>query len=301
MPPDAITKRYSRVSRAPVGVLGGSGLYRMAGLEGAREERLTTPFGDPSDAYVRGVVGGRPVVFLARHGRGHLLMPSEINFRANLYGFKMLGVERLISVSAVGSMKDHLAPLDVVLPDQFIDRTHGRKSTFFGDGVVAHVSFADPVCPDLRAVLSRSAEEAGVRRHDGGTYVCIEGPQFSTRAESRAYRAWNVDVIGMTNVQEAKLAREAEICYATLAMVTDYDCWKEDEPPVTVEEVVARLNDNARNAETILTRALARLPEERRCACATALATAIITDRSRITAAAKTRLRAITGRYLGDA
>jgi 5'-methylthioadenosine phosphorylase len=273
----------------------------MAGLEGAREERITTPFGDPSDAYVFGTLAGKEVVFLARHGRGHLLMPGEINFRANVYGFKTLGVERLISVSAVGSMKDHVSPLDVVLPDQFIDRTHGRKSTFFGDGIVAHVSFADPICADLRGVLSRSAEAAGVRRHDGGTYVCMEGPQFSTRAESHAYRTLGVDVIGMTNVQEAKLAREAEICYATLAMVTDYDCWKEDEDPVTVDEVVKRLNDNATSAEAILTHAVAHLPEERRCACASALAQAILTDRNRIPAAAKKRLKAITGRYLGDA
>jgi 5'-methylthioadenosine phosphorylase len=289
------------MSRAPIGVLGGSGLYRMAALQGAREERLTTPFGDPSDAYIHGTIEGRPVVFLARHGRGHLLMPSEINFRANVYGFRTLGVERLISVSAVGSMKDELAPLDVVLPDQFIDRTQGRKSTFFGDGIVAHVSFADPVCVDLRGALSRSAEAAGVRRHDGGTYLCIEGPQFSTRAESRAYRTWEVDVIGMTNVQEAKLAREAEICYATLAMVTDYDCWKEDEDPVTVEEVVKRLNENAQNAEAILVHAVAHLPEERTCPCRDALGQAILTDRERIPAEARRRLRAITGRYLGEA
>jgi 5'-methylthioadenosine phosphorylase len=287
--------------KPPIGVLGGSGLYRMAALQGVREERLKTPFGDPSDAYIQGTIEGRPAVFLARHGRGHRLMPSEINFRANLYGFKTLGVERLISVSAVGSMKEGLQPLDVVLPDQFIDRTHGRRSTFFGDGIVAHVSFADPVCADLRAVLARAAEAARVRLHDGGTYVCIEGPQFSTRAESRAYRAWDVDVIGMTNVQEAKLAREAEICYATVAMVTDYDCWKEDEDPVTVEEVVKRLDENARSAEAILVRAMALLPEERRCPCRDALGQAILTDRKAIPAEARRRLQAITGRYLGDA
>jgi 5'-methylthioadenosine phosphorylase len=284
------------MSRAPIGVLGGSGLYRMAALQGAREERLTTPFGDPSDAYIHGTIEGRPVVFLARHGRGHLLMPSEINFRANVYGFRTLGVERLISVSAVGSMKDELAPLDVVLPDQFIDRTQGRKSTFFGDGIVAHVSFADPVCVDLRGALSRSAEAAGVRRHDGGTYLCIEGPQFSTRAESRAYRTWEVDVIGMTNVQEAKLAREAEICYATMAMVTDYDCWHEEEADVTVGEVVARLQENAAHAQAIVGDLLAALPETRTCPCAGALDHAVLTEPGRIPATTRERLRPILGR-----
>jgi len=284
---------------APLGVVGGSGLYAMAGLEKTEEIRQDTPFGEPSDAYVRGIVGGRPIVFLARHGRGHRLMPTEINFRANIAGFKMLGVERLVSVSAVGSMKEHLHPLDVVLPDQFIDQTRRRVSTFFGDGIVAHVSFADPVCADLRAVLRRSAEAVpGVRSHDGGTYVCIEGPHFSTRAESNLFRSWGVDVIGMTNVQEAKLAREAEICYATLAMVTDFDCWKEDEPPVNVEEVIARLHDNAKNAEAILARALPVLPAARSCPCGTALQQAILTDRSRIPAEALRRLRPIAGARL---
>jgi len=283
---------------APLGVVGGSGLYSMAGLEKAEETRLTTPFGEPSDAYVRGVVGGRPMVFLARHGRGHRLLPTEINFRANIAGFKMLGVERLVSVSAVGSMKEDLHPLDVVLPDQFIDHTRRRVSTFFGDGVVAHVSFADPVCAELRGVLRRSAEGTPVRLHDGGTYLCIEGPQFSTRAESHLYRSWKVDVIGMTNAQEAKLAREAEICYATMAMVTDFDCWKEDEAAVTVEEVVARLHENAKSAEAILTRALPLLPEQRGCACGTALQQAILTERSRIPAEALRRLRPIAGARL---
>jgi 5'-methylthioadenosine phosphorylase len=284
---------------APLGVVGGSGLYAMAGLEKTEEIRQTTPFGEPSDAYVRGVVGGRPIVFLARHGRGHRLMPTEINFRANIAGFKMLGVERLVSVSAVGSMKEHLHPLDVVLPDQFIDQTRRRVGTFFGDGVVAHVSFADPVCADLRGVLARSAAAVpGLRSHDGGTYVCIEGPQFSTRAESNLFRSWGVDVIGMTNAQEAKLAREAEICYATLAMVTDYDCWKMDEPPVNVEEVVARLHDNAKNAEAILARALPLLPATRSCPCGAALQQAILTDRARIPAEALRRLRPVAGARL---
>ena len=283
---------------APLGVVGGSGLYSMAGLEGAEEIRVATPFGEPSDAYVKGTVGGRPMVFLARHGRGHRLLPTEINFRANIAGFKMLGVERLVSVSAVGSMKEHLHPLDIVLPDQFIDRTTRRVSTFFGEGVVAHVSFADPVCAELRGLLRRAAEGVKARLHDGGTYLCMEGPQFSTRAESRLHRTWKVDVIGMTNAQEAKLAREAEICYATMAMVTDYDCWKEDEAAVTVEEVVARLQENAKNAEAILTRALPLLPAQRTCPCATALAQAILTDRARIPAETLKRLRPIVGARL---
>jgi 5'-methylthioadenosine phosphorylase len=283
---------------APLGVVGGSGLYSMAGLQGTEEIRVATPFGDPSDAYIRGVIGGRPIVFLARHGRGHRLLPTELNFRANIAGFKMLGCERLVSVSAVGSMKEDLRPLDVVLPDQFIDHTRRRVSTFFGDGVVAHVSFADPVCAELRGLLRRSAEGTPVRLHDGGTYLCIEGPQFSTRAESRLYRSWQVDVIGMTNAQEAKLAREAEICYATMAMVTDYDCWKEDEAAVTVEEVVARLHDNAKNAEAIVTRALGLLPEKRSCSCGSALANAVLTDRARIPAEALQRLRPIAGARL---
>jgi 5'-methylthioadenosine phosphorylase len=283
---------------APLGVVGGSGLYSMAGLQGAEEIRVATPFGDPSDAYIRGAIGGRPIVFLARHGRGHRLLPTELNFRANIAGFKMLGCERLVSVSAVGSMKEDLRPLDIVLPDQFIDHTRRRVSTFFGDGVAAHVSFADPVCAELRGLLRRSAEGTPVRLHDGGTYLCIEGPQFSTRAESRLFRSWQVDVIGMTNAQEAKLAREAEICYATMAMVTDYDCWKEDEAAVTVEEVVARLHDNAKNAEAIVTRALSLLPEKRSCPCGSALANAVLTDRARIPAEARQRLRPIAGARL---
>jgi 5'-methylthioadenosine phosphorylase len=284
--------------KAPLGVIGGSGLYSMAGLEGAEEVRVATSFGDPSDAYIKGTIAGRPIVFLSRHGRGHRLAPTELNFRANIAGFKLLGVERLVSVSAVGSMKEDLHPLDVVLPDQFIDHTRRRVSTFFGDGIVAHVSLADPVCAELRGVLRRSAEGVRVRLHDGGTYLCIEGPQFSTRAESHLYRSWKVDVIGMTNAQEAKLSREAEICYATMAMVTDFDCWKEDEAAVTVEEIVARLHDNAKNAEAIVTRTLASLPETRSCACGSALANAILTDRARIPAEALKRLRPIAGHRL---
>ncbi len=283
---------------AALGVIGGSGLYRMAALKNPREETVDTPFGEPSDAYVRGRIGDRETIFLARHGRGHRLLPSEINFRANIYGFKSLGVDRLVSVSAVGSMKDDLRPLDVVLPDQFIDWTRLRAGTFFGDGVVAHVSLADPVCPVLVDALAAAAAGGGARVHRGGVYLCIEGPQFSTRAESRLYRSWEVDVIGMTNMQEARLAREAGLCYATVAMVTDYDCWREEDHPVTVEEVVARLKDNARTAEAILEGAAAVLPEGRSCACGRALENAILTERSRIPAGARKRLRLIAGSRL---
>ncbi len=268
-----------------LGIIGGSGLYQMSGVEGLSEERISTPFGDPSDAYLRGRLAGRDVVFLARHGRGHRLLPSEINFRANIYGFKKLGVTRLVSVSAVGSMKEGLRPLDVVLPDQFIDWTRNRPSTFFGAGLVAHVSLADPVCPTLAGALAGAGEASGVRLHRGGGYLCIEG-------------SFGVDVIGMTNVQEVKLAREAEICYATMAMVTDFDCWRQEDEPVTVQEVVARLHDNARTAQAILTGAVTILPEKRGCACSTSLANAILTDRASIPPATRERLRPIVGRYL---
>lgn len=282
-----------------LGVIGGSGLYQMAGLEDWREENVGTPFGDPSDSYVLGRLGGRDVAFLARHGRGHRILPSEINFRANIYGFKALGAGRIVSVSAVGSLKEEIRPLDVVMPDQFIDWTRHRPSTFFGGGIVAHVSLADPVCPDLHAVLFEAAGTCGARARRGGTYVCIEGPQFSTRAESRLYRSFDADVIGMTNVQEAKLAREAEVCYATLAMVTDYDCWRAGTDPVTVEEVVARLNDNALMAQSILAHAIGRLPEARSCACATALQNAILTDPASVPRESRARLRLLVGTRLG--
>ena len=218
-----------------VGIIGGSGMYEMDGLEILREEQVRTPFGDPSDRYVVGRLDGRPVAYLARHGRAHSLMPSELNFRANIYGFKLLGAEWILSASAVGSMREDVKPLDILIPDQFFDRTRGRVGTFFGNGLVAHVSLADPTCPVLGEVLYRAGTQAGARMHRGGTYLCIEGPQFSTRAESRIYRGWGVDVIGMTNLQEAKLAREAEICYATMALVTDYDVWHETEDDVSVE------------------------------------------------------------------
>jgi 5'-methylthioadenosine phosphorylase len=281
-----------------LGVIGGSGLYQMAGLENLREERVGTPFGNPSDAYVLGTVDGRDIVFLARHGRGHTLLPTEINFRANVYGFKALGVERIVSVSAVGSLREELRPLDVAVPDQFIDATRQRPSTFFGAGLVAHVSLADPVCADLAATLHATARDCGARVHAGGTYVCIEGPQFSTRAESHLYRSFKADVIGMTNAQEVKLAREAEICYATLAMITDYDCWRPGEAAVTVEEVVARLHDNASMAQSIVARVLSRLPESRACPCATALKHAILTEPSRIPRETRDRLRLLVGKYL---
>ena len=267
----------------------------MSGLESPRDEEVSTPFGDPSDRYRLGTIGGREVAFLARHGRGHRLLPSEINYRANIYGFKVLGVDRLVSVSAVGSMKEGLHPLDIVLPDQFIDWTRHRVSTFFGDGLVAHVSLADPVCGELLGVLETAARGAGARVHRGGVYLCIEGPQFSTRAESHVYRSHGVSVIGMTNATEAKLAREAGICYAVMAMVTDYDCWREEEAPVTVEEVVARLQQNARTAEAMLAGAAAALPAARTCACGRALADAILTDRREIPEETRRRLRVILG------
>ncbi|MBI3002841.1 MAG: S-methyl-5'-thioadenosine phosphorylase [candidate division NC10 bacterium] len=281
-----------------VGIIGGSGLYEMAGLTEVREQRLETPFGRPSDAYVVGRLDGRPVAFLARHGRGHRLLPSELNFRANIYGFKALGAEWILSASAVGSMREDVKPRDMLIPDQFFDRTKARPSTFFGDGLVVHVAFADPTCSALSGVLEKAAREEGVTVHRGGTYLCIEGPQFSTRAESRIYRSWGVDVIGMTNLQEAKLAREAEICYATLALVTDYDVWHETEEDVTVEAVVAILLENAARARAILQRAVRAVPPTRTCPCAHALRDAIITARDRIPPATRERLKLLVGKYL---
>lgn len=282
-----------------VGIIGGSGLYEMDGLEILREEQVRTPFGDPSDRYVVGRLDGRPVAFLARHGRAHSLMPSELNFRANIYGFKVLGAEWILSASAVGSMREDVKPLDILIPDQFFDRTRGRIGTFFGNGLVAHVSLADPTCPVLGEVLYRAGTQAGARMHRGGTYLCMEGPQFSTRAESRIYRGWGVDVIGMTNLQEAKLAREAEICYATMALVTDYDVWHETEDDVSVESVVAVLRQNVRTARVILREAVRMIPPARTCACGHALRDAIITARERIPAEVKRDLAPIVGKYLG--
>ncbi len=284
--------------QAEIGLIGGSGLYSMPGLSQVREVRVATPFGKPSDTYLTGVLEGRRVAFLARHGRGHVISPSEINFRANIFGLKKLGVERIIAISAVGSLKEELKPLDMVLPTQFFDRTRGRLSTFFGRGLVAHVSFADPVCPVQVDVLAKACTEAGVRTHRGGTYVCIEGPAFSTKAESHTYRTWGMDVIGMTNLQEAKLAREAEICFATLAMVTDYDCWHPGHDAVTVEQVIGVLNQNVEHAQRVIRLAVQRMPKERKCACGSALAHAIMTDPKKIPRTVKRKLTLLVGKYL---
>ena len=285
--------------RSIVGVIGGSGLYQMEGLENVREVRVSTPFGPPSDLYVRGALKGTEVIFLPRHGRGHQLLPTEVNFRANIFGMKKMGVERIVSVSAVGSLQEEIAPGHVVIPDQFIDRTTQRPSTFFGKGIVAHVSLADPFCPVLSETLARAAREDGAKVHHKGTYLCMEGPQFSTRAESRLYRSWGADVIGMTNLQEAKLAREAEICFTTLAIATDYDCWNEAAGDVEIERVLAVLKQNVDLAQRIIRRILGRLPERRSCGCADALKDAIITDRSRIPKKRIDELKPIIGKYLG--
>jgi len=281
-----------------IGIIGGSGLYDMAELVDRETVHLTTPFGDPSGPYVTGTLRGRRVAFLARHGAGHRLMPSELPFRANIYGFKLLGVEWIFSASAVGSLKEEYAPLDLVVPDQFLDRTKGRASTFFGNGLVAHVAFAHPVCGTLSRLAFDAAARAGARVHRGGTYVCMEGPQFSTKAESNLYRAWGMDVIGMTNLQEAKLAREAEICYVTIALVTDYDCWHPDHDHVTVDMVIANLTQNARTAQQVIANAVEALPVARDCECGRALAAAIITRRDAIPEAAARDLAPIVGKYL---
>lgn len=287
------------MSEFRVGVIGGSGLYDMEDLEQREERRVETPFGEPSDAYVLGELEGTGVAFLARHGRGHRILPSEINYRANLFGFKLLGVEWLISVSAVGSMKLEYRPTDILVPDQFFDRTRHRADTFFGDGLVAHVSLARPTCPELGPVFVECAKEAGARVHEGGIYLCMEGPQFSTRAESEIYRQWGVDVIGMTNLQEARLAREAEICYATLAMVTDYDCWHEEEAEVSGHAVMEVVLQNAATAQDVVRRIVRRLPRDRGCDCAEALKTALITDPSLIPAETRAKLAPILEKYLG--
>ncbi|HZZ40843.1 MAG TPA: S-methyl-5'-thioadenosine phosphorylase [Acidobacteriaceae bacterium] len=286
------------MQQAEIGIIGGSGLYSMPGLTGAHEERVSTPFGDPSDAFVLGELEGRKVAFLARHGRGHRLLPSELNFRANLYAFKKLGVTRILSMSAVGSLKEEHKPGDFVIPDQFIDRTSQRISTFFGDGIVAHVAFGDPVCTTVAETFTAACKAEAISVKSGGTYVCMEGPQFSTRAESNLYRSWGADVIGMTNLQEAKLAREAEICYATAAMVTDYDCWHPGHDEVTVDQIVAVLNQNATNACRVIKAAVAALPSERKCGCASALQYAILTALDAIPAATRDKLDLLIGKYL---
>ena len=281
-----------------IGIIGGSGLYDMAELTGREEKRITTPFGDPSGPYVIGTIGGKRVAFLARHGAGHTILPSELNFRANIYGFKVLGVERILSASAVGSLKQEYKPLDILVPDQFFDRTKGRISTFFGRGIVGHIAFAHPLCGDLSAIAADAAQAVGATVHRGGTYVNMEGPQFSTLAESRLYRSWGMDVIGMTNLQEAKLAREAEICYATLALVTDYDCWHPDHDSVTVEMIIGNLLQNAKTAQQAIARAIGQLPATRSCGCKDALATAIITRPEAVPAQTKKDLEPIIGRYM---
>ena len=283
--------------KAEIGIIGGSGLYSMPGFEVAEEANIQTPFGAPSDNYVIGRLGGREVAFLARHGRGHRISPSEINFRANIYGMKSLGVERIISLSAVGSLKEEHHPLDFVLPDQFFDRTRGRISTFFGEGLVAHISFAEPVCPQLSGVVAQACRGAGINVKQGGTYLCMEGPAFSTKAESNVYRSWGMDVIGMTNLQEAKLAREAEICYVTVAMVTDYDCWHEDHDAVTVQDIIANLMKNAENACNVVAGAVAAMPAGRACKCGSALSHAILTDRGVVPAATRRKLGILIDKY----
>lgn len=273
-----------------VGLVGGSGLYALPSLVVKEEVRLLTPFGEPSDAFALGEVAGAPVAFLARHGRGHRILPSEVNFRANVWGFRSLGCDVLLSASACGSMREDFRPGDVVLPDQFVDRTHSRRSTFFGEGCVAHVSMAHPVCPRLLDLLEATGREQGARLHRGGTYLCMEGPQFSTRAESLLYRSWGIDVIGMTNATEAKLAREAELCYASMAMVTDYDCWNEEEQAVSVEAVLAVLSQNAATADRLLGAAVPAVDPARDCGCRDALRFAVLTRPDAIPAAARERL-----------
>jgi 5'-methylthioadenosine phosphorylase len=283
--------------RIDTGIIGGSGLYSMPGFEVTEEVELETPFGKPSDPYVVGAIAGKPVAFLARHGRGHRITPSELNFRANIWGFKKLGVERIISVSAVGSLKEEHAPEQFVLPDQFFDRTMGRVSSFFGDGIVAHVSLAEPTCRHLMEVVHAACQQAGITSKLGGTYLCMEGPAFSTKAESNVYRSWGMDIIGMTNLQEAKLAREAEICYCTVAMVTDYDCWHPDHDAVTVDQIIATLHKNAANAAKMVRLAVEAMPAPGNCSCKDALKNAIITDRSKIPAATLEKLELIVGKY----
>src|SRR6188474_1688849 len=283
-----------------IGIIGGSGLYDMAELTDREERQVSTPFGDPSAAYVIGTLRGKRVAFLARHGMGHRLMPSELNFRANIYGFKTLGVEYILSASAVGSLKEQYKPLDLVIPDQFVDRTRGRISTFFGRGLVAHVGFAHPFCARLSNIAYAAAGSASATVHKGGTYVCMEGPQFSTLAESQLYRSWGMDIIGMTNLQEAKLAREAEICYVTIAMVTDYDCWHPDHDAVTVTDIIANLTKNAENAAKVVSAAVAGMPESRSCKCGSALKHALITNHAVVPAETRKKLELLVGKYLGS-
>jgi 5'-methylthioadenosine phosphorylase len=286
------------MGKSIVGVIGGSGLYQMEGLKKIREVEIKTPFGRPSEKFVRGILEGTEFVFLPRHGKGHRWLPTEVNFRANIFAMKKLGVDRIISVSAVGSLREEIAPGDIVIPDQFIDRTTLRPSTFFGKGIVAHVSLADPFCRDLAEKLITAATSEGGKVHTRGTYLCMEGPQFSTRAESQLYRSWGADVIGMTNLQEAKLAREAEICFGTLALATDYDCWNQAAGDVEIENVLAVLRQNVALAQRTIRRAVTRLTDSRSCSCRSSLKDAIITERARIPKKIRSNLRPIIGKYL---
>ena len=283
---------------ATIGVIGGTGLYQMDGLTEVREVTVDTPFGAPSASYLCGNLSGTEVAFLPRHGRGHHLLPTEVNARANIFGMKTLGVERLLSVSAVGSLREEIVPGDIVVPDQFIDRTTKRPSTFFGEGIVAHVQFADPFCESFRAAVIRSAHDEGINTHPHGTYVCMEGPQFSTRAESDLHRSWGADIIGMTNLQEAKLAREAEICFVTIALATDYDCWNESAGDVDVEQIVTILKTNAEHAQRIIRTTVARTAAARSCSCSTALQNAIVTDRAVMPADTIKKLAPLIKKYL---
>ncbi len=286
--------------QAELGIVGGSGLYAMPGLTGVSEVSLETPFGKPSDAYVLGTLAGRSVAFLTRHGRGHRFMPTEVNYSANIYGFKQLGVSRIISLSAVGSLKEEHRPLDFVIPDQFVDRTRHRVDTFFGDGLVAHVGFGHPICEEEAGVVAEACRRAGVNVKQGGTYLNMEGPQFSTKAESNLYRSWGMDVIGMTNLTEARLAREAELCYVTVAMVTDYDCWHEEHGHVTVDQIVAVLLKNAEHACNVVREAVLAMPQTRSCKCGSALKHAIITQKSAVPAATLQKLQLLVGKYFNS-
>jgi 5'-methylthioadenosine phosphorylase len=286
------------MEKLSIGIIGGSGLYDMAELTERSEIKVETPFGPPSDNLILGTLSGKRVVFLSRHGRGHRYMPSELNFRANIYALKSLGVERILSVSAVGSLREEIEPLDIVLPDQFVDRTRGRISTFFGNGLVAHIAFGDPVCPDLLTQVQQAARKIGIEAKKGGTYLCMEGPAFSTRAESNLYRRWGMDIIGMTNLHEAKLAREAEICYVTIALVTDFDCWYESHETVSADMILDNLQKNSRAAQSILASTVAGLNIQRSCQCGEALKYALLTDRKLIDAKTVERLQCIVGKYL---
>lgn len=285
------------MEKVSIGIIGGSGLYQMAGLTDTQEVAVETPFGKPSDNFIVGVMEGKRVAFLARHGRGHRILPSELNFRANIYAMKKLGVEKIISASAVGSLREEHRPLDIVLPDQFFDRTRGRISTFFGEGLVVHVSFAHPVCAHLGDQLMEASAQSGVPVKRGGTYLCMEGPAFSTVAESNVYRTWGMDIIGMTNLQEAKLAREAEICYATVALVTDYDCWHPDHDAVTVDQVIAVLNQNSENGQKLIRAAVRVMDDQRPCKCGSALKSAILTDKAKVPAEIREKLSLLIGKY----